>query len=241
MFELETALSQAHDTSPDRDGIKFNMLRHLNTTSLSRLLFLFIIISTEQKYLSQWHKSIVNPILKPGKDSSNPLNYRPIALTSYLSESVPQRSVLSVTLFIVHLSQILHLLPLSVLGNLYIDDLQISCQGSNTNLIERQLQNEVNKLVAWCNNNGHTISPEKSRCVHFCRKRNLHLDPAIHIQNIAIPVVDDIWFLGVIFDHKFTFLPHILHFRKRCERSLNILKVLSKTSWGNDRTSLLPI
>ncbi|GBL91053.1 hypothetical protein AVEN_184435-1 [Araneus ventricosus] len=157
------------------------------------------------------------------------------------SEGVPQGSVFSVTLFIVHLSQILHHLPSSVHGNLYVDDLQISCQGSNMNLIERQLQNAVNKLVAWCNNNGHTISPAKSRCVHFCRKRNIHLDPVIHIQNVAIPIVDDIRFLGVIFDRKLTFLPHILHLRKRCERSLNILKVLSKTSWGADRTSLLRI
>ncbi|GBM20832.1 hypothetical protein AVEN_108274-1 [Araneus ventricosus] len=109
------------------------------------------------------------------------------------------------------------------------------------NLIERQLQNAVNKLVAWCSNNGYAVSPEKSRCVHFCRKRNLHLDPVIHIQHVAIPVVDDIRFLGVIFDRKLTFLPHILHLWKRCERSLNILKVLSKTSWGADRTSLLRI
>ncbi|GBN04418.1 putative RNA-directed DNA polymerase from transposon X-element [Araneus ventricosus] len=326
------------------------------TKSLSHLLFLFNRIWTEQKYPSQWHEAIVIPILKPGKDPSNPLHYRPIALTSCLcktfermvnarlvfelekqgcisplqsgfrrgrstfdnlvlletqirnafvrrnhlvsiffdiekaydrtwrygilltlfnfgfngnlpiflrnflsrrtfrvrmgnfysnhfmqSQGVPQGSVLSVTLFIVHLSQILHHLPSSVNGNLYVDDLQISCQGSNMTLIERQLQNAVNKLVAWCNNNGHTISPAKSRCVHFCRKRNIHLDPVIHIQNVAIPVVDDIRFLGVIFDRKLTFLPHILHLRKRCERSLNILKVLSKTSWGADRTSLLRI
>ncbi|GBN35890.1 putative RNA-directed DNA polymerase from transposon X-element, partial [Araneus ventricosus] len=355
MFELRTALSQAHDTSPGPDGITYNMLRHLNTTSLSHLLFLFNRIWTEQKYPSQWHEAIVIPILKPGKDPSNPLHYRPIALTSCLcktfermvnarlifelekqgcihplqsgfrrgrstfdnlvlletqirnafvrrnhlvsiffdiekaydrawrygilsalfnfgfrgnlpiflknflsyrtfrvrvgnfysnhfiqAEGVPQGSVLSVTLFIVHLSQILHHLPSSVHGNLYVD-LQISCQGSNMNLIERQLQNAVNKLVAWCNNNGHTISPEKSRCVHFCRKRNVHLDPVIHVQNVAIPIVDDIRFLGVIFDRKLTFLPHILHLRKKCERSLNILKVLSRTSWGADRTSLLRI
>ncbi|GBM89405.1 hypothetical protein AVEN_76418-1 [Araneus ventricosus] len=108
-------------------------------------------------------------------------------------------------------------------------------------LIERQLQNAVNKLIAWCDNNGHTISAEKSRCVHFCRKRNMHLDPNIRIRNSPIPVVNEIRFLGVIFDRKLTFLPHVLHLRKKCEKSLNILKVLSKTSWGADQTSLLRI
>ncbi|GBO20397.1 putative RNA-directed DNA polymerase from transposon X-element [Araneus ventricosus] len=356
MCELITALSKAHDTSPGPDGITYNMLRHLNTASLSNLLLLFNRIWTEQEYPSQWHEAIVIPILKPGKDPSNPLNYRPIALTSCLcktlermvnarlvfelekqgcisplqsgfrrgrstfdnfvlletqirnafvkrnhlvsvffdiekaydrawrygilstvfnfgfrgnlpiflknvlsyrtfrvrvgnfysnhfiqAEGVPQGSVLSVTLFILHLSQILNDLTSSVRGSLYVDDLQISCQGSNMHLIERQLQNAVNKLIAWCDNNGHTISAEKSRCVHFCRKRNMHLDPNIRIRNSPIPVVNEIRFLGVIFDRKLTFLPHVLHLRKKCEKSLNILKVLSKTSWGADRTSLLRI
>ncbi|GBO20591.1 hypothetical protein AVEN_75196-1 [Araneus ventricosus] len=133
------------------------------------------------------------------------------------TEGVPQGSVLSVTLFIIHLSQILNFLPSYVHGSLYVDDLQISCQGSNMNMIERQLQHAVNKLVAWCDKNGHTISAEKSRCVHFCRKRNIHLDPNKQIRNAPIPVVNDIRFLGVIFDRKFTFLPHILHLRKKCE------------------------
>ncbi|GBN33067.1 hypothetical protein AVEN_7606-3 [Araneus ventricosus] len=137
------------------------------------------------------------------------------------AEGVPQASVLSVIPFR-HLSRIHHLLS-CVHGNLYVDDLQISCQGSNLNLIE-QLQNAVNKLVAWCNNNGFAICPEESRCVRFCRKRNLHIDPVIHIQHVAIPVVDDIRFLGVILDLKLTFLPHTLHLRKKCERSLNIVK-----------------
>ncbi|GBN13043.1 hypothetical protein AVEN_74935-1, partial [Araneus ventricosus] len=157
------------------------------------------------------------------------------------AEGVPQGSVLSVTLFIVHLSQILSHLPSSVHGSLYVDDLQIFCQGSDMHFIEQQLQHAVNKLVAWCDKNGHAISPEKSQCVHFCRKRNLHLDPAIYIRNFSIPVVNDIRFLGVIFDRKLTFLPHVLYLRKKCERSLNILKVLSTTSWGADRTSLLRI
>ncbi|GFV61844.1 putative RNA-directed DNA polymerase from transposon BS [Trichonephila clavipes] len=124
---------------------------------------------------------------------------------------------------------------------LYVDDLQVSCQGSDMRLIERQLQTTVNRLVQWCDQNGHTISPSKSSCVHFCRKRNLHPDPFIHIGHIQIPVVSAVSFLGVIFDCKLTFLPHVLYLRKRCERSLNILKVLSNTLWGADRVSLLRV
>ncbi|GFV51413.1 putative RNA-directed DNA polymerase from transposon X-element [Trichonephila clavipes] len=139
------------------------------------------------------------------------------------------------------MSNILHQLPPSVRGMLYVDDLQVSCQGSDMRLIERQLQTTVNRLVQWCDQNGHTISPSKSSCVHFCRKRNLHPDPSIHIGHIQIPVVSAVRFLGVILDCKLTSLPHVLYLRKRCERSLNILKVLSNTLWGADRVSLLRV
>ncbi|GFX06663.1 putative RNA-directed DNA polymerase from transposon X-element [Trichonephila clavipes] len=87
------------------------------------------------------------------------------------------------------MSSILHYFPPSVRGMLYVDDLQISCQGSDMQLIERQLQTTVNRLVKWCDRNGHTISPSKSSFVHFSRKRNLHLDSLIHIGDIQIPVV----------------------------------------------------
>ncbi|GFV93335.1 probable RNA-directed DNA polymerase from transposon X-element [Trichonephila clavipes] len=150
-------------------------------------------------------------------------------------QGVPQGSLLSVTLFNIHMSNILHQLPPSVRGMLYVDDLQVSCQGSDMRLIERQLQTTIHRLVQWCDQNGHTISPSKSSCVHFCRKRNLHPDPSIHIGHIQIPVVRS----GVLprsnlFDCKLTFLPHVLYLRKKCERSLNILKVLSNTLWGAD-------
>ncbi|GFX14456.1 putative RNA-directed DNA polymerase from transposon X-element [Trichonephila clavipes] len=44
-----------------------------------------------------------------------------------------------------------------------------------------------------------------------------------------------------MFDSKLTFLPHVLYFWKKCERSLNILKVLSNTLWGSDSVSLLRV
>ncbi|GFU15508.1 putative RNA-directed DNA polymerase from transposon X-element [Trichonephila clavipes] len=113
-------------------------------------------------------------------------------------QGVPQGSVLSVTLFNIHMSSILHPLPPSVRGMLYVNYLQITCQGSDIRLIERQLQTTVNRLVKWCDKNGHTISPSKSSCVHFCRKRKLHPDPLIHIGNVQIPVVSEVRFLGVI-------------------------------------------
>ncbi|GFY29834.1 probable RNA-directed DNA polymerase from transposon BS [Trichonephila clavipes] len=65
-------------------------------------------------------------------------------------QGVPQGSVLSVTFFNIHMSSTLNDLPPSVRGMLCVDDLQISCQGSDMRLIERQLQTTANRLVKWC-------------------------------------------------------------------------------------------
>ncbi|GFT56822.1 probable RNA-directed DNA polymerase from transposon X-element [Trichonephila clavipes] len=67
-------------------------------------------------------------------------------------------------------------------ASFYVDDLQISCEGSDMRMIERQLQTAVNNILKWCDTNGHSISASKSCCVHFCRKRGIHPDPEIRIR-----------------------------------------------------------
>ncbi|GBN79631.1 RNA-directed DNA polymerase from mobile element jockey [Araneus ventricosus] len=156
-------------------------------------------------------------------------------------EGVPQGSVLSVTLFILKINNILKQLPTSVRGYLYVDDLYISCTGTNMHFIQRQLQTAVNNVTQWCNSNGFTISTSKTAGVHFCRKRNLHNDPEIKLYGELITFVNEIRFLGVTFDKKLTFLPHVKQLREKSEGALNILKVLSTTAWGADRDSMLKI
>jgi ribonuclease HI len=355
-FELDRAFKSTHKSSSGPDNISYAMLKNLSSTSLSNLLLLFNRIWQEHTFPTSWRMAVVIPILKPGKDPTNPLSYRPIALTNcmckilekmvnnrliyYLEknnclskhqsgfrrgrctidnivdlerrvrnafvkrnhlvavffdiekaydrtwrygilknlfnhdlrgnlpifiqnflllrhfkvrigntvsenfiqeEGVPQGSVLSVTLFIVAINDILNQIPFSVSGNLYVDDLHISCAGTNMNFIERQLQRAINKIVKWSGENGFTLCPSKTYGVHFCRKRGLHPDPEILFAGVTINMLNEVKFLGVVFDRKLTFLPHILYTRKKCEKALNIIKVLSSTSWGADRGSLLKI
>ena len=42
----------------------------------------------------------------------------------------------------------------------------------------------------------------------------------------------------MIFDKKISIIPHIKYLKAKCLKSLNILKVLSHTTWGADRTTL---
>ena len=46
-------------------------------------------------------------------------------------------------------------------------------------------------------------------------------------------------FLGVIFDRKLSFVPHLKYVKKRGLNALNILKVIGNTEWGADRKVML--
>ena len=54
----------------------------------------------------------------------------------------------------------------------------------------------------------------------------------------AIPVVEETKFLGIIFDRKLSFLPHIRHLKEKCTKALNLLRVVAHTTWGADQQTL---
>ena len=67
----------------------------------------------------------------------------------------------------------------------------------------------------------------------------LHPDPVLNIYGSPIPVVEEAKFLGLLFDKKLSFIPHIKALKAKCLKALDVLKVLSNTNWGGDRSVLL--
>jgi hypothetical protein len=45
--------------------------------------------------------------------------------------------------------------------------------------------------------------------------------------------------LGIIFDSKHTFKPHIANLRKKFLKAMNLLRVVAHMDWGADSTTLL--
>ena len=82
MEELQDALRRAHGTSAGPDEMHYQLLKHLPKSSLLLLLSIFNKIWISGDFPSDWRKVIIVPVPKPGKDTTNLTNYRPIALTS---------------------------------------------------------------------------------------------------------------------------------------------------------------
>ncbi|GBM44391.1 putative RNA-directed DNA polymerase from transposon X-element [Araneus ventricosus] len=156
-------------------------------------------------------------------------------------EGVPQGSVPSVLLFIIKINGIVSKLPAYVNSTLFVDDIQIHCAGDDMGFIQRQLQTAINNMTDWASTNGFIFSPQKTVCMHFCRRRGLHPDPDFQLNGSPIPIVQETKFLGIVFDTKLTFRSHIKHLKTKCIRTLNIMKVLSSSFWGADKVSLMRI
>ncbi|GBL76972.1 hypothetical protein AVEN_12637-1 [Araneus ventricosus] len=93
----------------------------------------------------------------------------------------------------------------------------------------------------WASKNGFLLSPQKTVCMHFCRRRGLHPDTEFQLNGSTIPIVEETKFLGIIFDTKLMFRSDVKHLKIKCMQTLNIMKVLSNTSWGADKVSLMRI
>ena len=59
--------------------------------------------------------------------------------------------------------------------------------------------------------------------MHFCQLRKAHDDPVLALDGRPVPVVEEAGFLGVIFDKKLTFIPHIKKLKAKCQKALNLL------------------
>ena len=85
--------------------------------------------------------------------------------------------------------------------------------------IERQLQQVLNNLQKWSNENGFKFSKSKTKCMHFCQLRKHHVDPDLTLDGTRIDVVSEFKFLGLLFDPKLTFIPHIKNLKNKCQKA----------------------
>lgn len=158
-----------------------------------------------------------------------------------LENGVPQGSTLSVTLFIIAVNDLASDLGHNVDTCMYVDDLTIMYRAVNMRDINRSLQSTINKIILKAEDIGFKFSSEKTQCMHFCRLNRPHFDPMLYLKDEVIRCKNRVKFLGLIFDPKLTWKPHLLELKTKCTQALNCLKVLAGTKWGADLLTLLKV
>ena len=143
----------------------------------------------------------------------------------------------STTLFNIEINNIVKQGDPGVECSRYVDDFVIMYKSPTINVIQKKLQHTINRLEKWTLINIFTISENKTIAMHFCPDEKC-MDPVLKLDNDHIQFFKKAKFLGLIWGTKLTFKPHIKYFKAHCQKSLNILKVLSCTKWGADQTTL---
>ena len=82
--ELSSAISGLRSVSEGPDDMHNDMLRHLPSAAAHVLLTIFNRLWERAEFPGAWREAIVVPLLKPGKNGTDPVHYRPISLTSCL-------------------------------------------------------------------------------------------------------------------------------------------------------------
>ena len=103
------------------------------------------------------------------------------------------------------------------------------------NTIKRQLQLNLNKIQRWATENGFKFSKSKTVSLHFCNLRKAHNDSFLTLDGTPISVVEENKFLGVVFDRKLSFILHIKQLKAKCQKALNLLRVVAHADRGADR------
>ena len=130
-------------------------------------------------------------------------------------QGVPQGSILFPTLFNIKINNIVKYVN-DIDSSLYVDDFRIFYKSKTMENIELRLQRSLDKVETWATENGLKFSKTKTQNVHFCQLRGLHPDPVLKIYGSSIPVVENAKFLGLLFDKKLTFIPHIKALKAKC-------------------------
>lgn len=121
------------------------------------------------------------------------------------SSGVPQGSILGPLLFVIFLNDVVD--DINVKSLIYADDLKLFFEIKSVNDCIT-LQNNLCKLDAWCDLNCLPLNAAKCNVMSFSRKINvIRFDYMIHNSVLERPVV--IKDLGVVYDSKLSFIPHI--------------------------------
>ncbi|XP_043264182.1 uncharacterized protein LOC122404313, partial [Colletes gigas] len=207
-----------------------------------------VCLDIEKAYHMVWRDRIIS-IMKNFKLNGNILKFtinflksRPIQvrINSTLSEKtlinngVPQGSVLSVTFFLLAIDEISSIIKAPVKCTLFADDFNLFVSGKNIKTSEDIMQKTLNQISLFSAKTGLKFSESKSKVIVFNRNFLEQDNPTLRLGNHILSITNQIRILGLIFDSRLTWVPHVKKLRDSCARSLNVLKAIATKNWGAD-------
>lgn len=133
---------------------------------------------------------------------------------------VPQGSHFGPLFFILFMSDVDRCFP-NVQFALFADDLKMF-RSVESDSDRRALQQALDNFSEWCKVNELTINATKCNVIHFHRGSTA-INYVYKLDNLTLIEVKNCQDLGVIFDNKLSFAPHIEHIRNKALAMLGFI------------------
>jgi len=115
----------------------------------------------------------------------------------------------------------------------FADDLLIMVRAESVREAENIANVELDKITKWANDNKLRYNEGKSKVMLLTRRRGKEQKViAVYLNNKAIPQVNSLKYLGIIFDYKLTFKEHIKNMAEKCTKLTFSLSKSAKLNWG---------
>ena len=268
----QSAYLKLHSTQTALHRLIDDILENVNNKEITALCFLDI----RKCFDTIDHKILLTKLYKYGIQNTELMWFK-----SYLADrkqvlycngasstelgvniGVPQGTVLGPILFLLYVNDLSNAVKNASI-NIYADDVVIYSSHENVDILKNQMQDTMNDVFKWYNENRLALSIEK------CNTLVVHHNPSepppdIILTRNEIPLcqVKDVKYLGLTIDSKLHWNKHIASITKRvsmCNANLrrlhkyvpeNILKKIYKatvepivdyasTVWGNTHSNLI--
>jgi ribonuclease HI/retron-type reverse transcriptase len=167
------------------------------------------------------------------------LSYCGLSVRIKVTKGCPQGGVLSPLLWNITLNTLLSSLGYnSSFIQAFADDLVILIQGICKATISSIAQTYLNKINTWCTSKGLKLSELKTKIILFTKKQDTSLPAQIVLNGKVIDPVTETTYLGVIFDSKLTWIPHI---NNKLKKGITCLQACSRAigkTWGLTPSSI---
>lgn len=154
---------------------------------------------------------------------------------------VPQGGVLSPLLFNLALSRIGDAIPAGVKWLMFADDLLLYITSRYPQSSLRSLEEAITELTPWLAEVGLSIAPGKSQLAIFSRSNESFADCYIEIGDTVVMAQSELTYLGIILDGKLTWQKHVKGIAQKATKTLNLIKSLTRISWGANPIPLLTV
>ena len=157
-----------------------------------------------------------------------------------LREGVPQGGVLSPTLFLVYINDILTTLSKRVSNTLHADDLAIWNASEHTTTATYRIQEAISDISKWTLDWGLEINTSKTNSTLFSLSTSKE-QIKLRLKGEIVPQTDNPTFLGVKLYTRLTWKPQVEKMERSSLQKLALMRKLAGTSWGADSSILTKV